>query len=162
MQLADVLGSLFALELISPSPIIYLVSPWISDIQLLHNHFGRYRSLMPDSTRDILMLADILNELADRYHPANASGHVTVRVIYRPGTVGIHSFLARLSLQVERRAASDLHEKGLLTSRCYLRGSMNFTFSGVNLNDERVELTTDPGDIGQAHLNMQDLWERAL
>ena len=31
-----------------------------------------------------------------------------------------------------------LHEKGILTPLFYIEGSMNITFSGVMLNDEKV------------------------
>jgi phosphatidylserine/phosphatidylglycerophosphate/cardiolipin synthase-like enzyme len=37
-----------------------------------------------------------------------------------------------------RMADDSLHEKGLLTPDFYLEGSMNLTYSGVNLNREKV------------------------
>jgi hypothetical protein len=161
LELADVLSSIFALELLAPSPVIYLVSPWISDVQLLQSRFGRYRGLKPDSARGVLTLADILNELAERPLLSEPSSHPSIRIIYRSNATGVESFLGRLSSRVQRRSAAHLHEKGLLTRRCYLRGSMNFTFSGINLNDEHVELTTEQAQIAQAELSMRELWERA-
>ena len=40
-----------------------------------------------------------------------------------------------------RMAGEDLHEKGLLTPDFYLEGSMNLTYSGVHINQEKVELS---------------------
>ena len=37
-----------------------------------------------------------------------------------------------------RMAGEDLHEKGLLTPDFYLEGSMNLTYSGVHINQEKV------------------------
>jgi len=46
-QLADMIGTLFALELLAPSPEMYVVSPWMSDAPLLDSSFGRFRAFFP-------------------------------------------------------------------------------------------------------------------
>ncbi|EDX7803241.1 PLD-like domain protein, partial [Salmonella enterica subsp. enterica serovar Oranienburg] len=43
-----------------------------------------------------------------------------------------------------------LHIKGFLTQNVFLKGSMNFTRSGVNRNEEFVELNCDSHMIGEA------------
>jgi hypothetical protein len=52
-----------------------------------------------------------------------------------------------------------MHEKGLIGDHFYLRGSMNFTYSGVNLNDEHVELTTEPEQVALALAEAKATWE---
>jgi hypothetical protein len=36
---------------------------------------------------------------------------------------------------------------------------MNFTYSGVNLNDESIELTTEPEQVALALLEADHRWE---
>jgi hypothetical protein len=52
-----------------------------------------------------------------------------------------------------------LHEKGLIGENFYLRGSMNFTYSGIYINDEHIELTTEPDQVARAILEAQQRWE---
>ena len=154
LQLTDCLSSLFALELMCPSPEIYLISPWISNVTLVSNRFGQFRAIMGDSGESDLRLATLLKVLAER--------GVQVRVMYRSKHQQTEGFLNLLPENVERRGIETLHEKGLISYHFYLRGSMNFTYSGVNLNDERVELTTDPQDVALALLEARQRWEAPL
>ena len=151
LQLADCLSSLFALELMRPSSEIYLISPWISNLTLISNRFGQFRTVIGDSGEGDLRLASILKILAER--------GVRVRVMYRSEHLQTEEFLNLLSENIERRSIETLHEKGLITQYFYLRGSMNFTYSGVNLNDESVELTTEPQDVALAFLEARQRWE---
>ena len=60
---------------------------------------------------------------------------------------------------IEFRRGETLHEKGLITHHFYLRGSMNFTYAGIKLNDESVELTTDPNEVSHAIAEARRRWE---
>lgn len=150
VQLTKSLHSLFALELMSPSPEIYLISPWISNVPLINNRFGQFRVLVGDTEEDELRLATILSILADRGSK--------VRIIYRPHPQ-TEEFLNALPSTIEYRKSTTLYAQGLITKHCYLRGSMNFTYSGVNLNDEEIEFTTDLPDVSYALLETQQRWE---
>lgn len=151
VQLTDCLSSLLALELMYPGPEIYLISPWISNVPLLSNRFGQFRPVMDDGRKGDLRLAAILSLLAER--------GVKVRVMCRSRHQQTEEFLNLLPESVERRMSETLHEKGLISYHFYLRGSMNFTYSGVNLNDERVELTTDLQDVALALFEARQRWE---
>lgn len=151
VQLTDCLSSLFALELMCPSPEIYLLSPWISNMPLISGRFGQFRALMGDMGGNDLRLATVLATLAER--------GAMVRIVCRPNQPLTDEFLNLLPEQIEYRFLETLHEKGLITRSYYLRGSMNFTYSGVNLNDESVELTTDPQDVVPALLEARQRWE---
>ena len=151
IQLAECLASLLALQLMAPSPVLYLISPWITDMPLIRNRAGQYRAIMPEMSKDMLSLADVLNALAER--------DVQIRIISRPYHQLTEDFIRKLPHTIERKTSNTLHEKGLITEQFYLRGSMNFTYSGVNLNDESVELTTDPAAVATALIEAQQRWE---
>jgi hypothetical protein len=150
VQLTDCLHSIFALELMSPSPEVYLISPLISNIPLINNRFGQFRVAMGDNEEDELHLATILSILANRGSK--------VRIIYYPHSQ-TEEFLHLLPPDIDFRGSKTLHKNGLITKHCYLRGSMNFTYSGVNLNDEEVEFTTDATDVSYALIEAQQRWE---
>jgi len=105
---------------------------------------------MPEMSKGQLGLVDVLTILAERGSQ--------VRVMYRH-TPQTERFLRRLPSIVERKEIEYLHEKGFICSHFYLRGSMNFTFSGVNINEESIELTTEPDQVAGAHIEAQHMWE---
>lgn len=151
VELSDCLRSLIALELMSRSNIIYLISPWISDMPLVDNRFGQFRAIMPELGKTQLGLADVLLTLADRGS--------CVRVMYRPEVPQTEQFLRRLPAMIERKSIDHLHEKGFICDHFYLRGSMNFTYSGVNINEESIELTTESEQVANALIEAHHMWE---
>jgi hypothetical protein len=108
---------------------------------------------MPEIGRTELRLSDALGALAARGS--------TVRVLYRPGDVHTDAFIARLTPDVERRGLARLDERGLVSERFYLRGSLEFDLGGVGADDESVEMSTDPSDVSRALLDAEQLWGRA-
>jgi phosphatidylserine/phosphatidylglycerophosphate/cardiolipin synthase-like enzyme len=150
-QLQHLLSSLFALELLAPSTEIYLFSPWVSDVPLLNSAFGQFRALLPEAETTDVRLSVLLNALADR----GARVHILTKSNQRYTEL----FLSRLDEGVVYRCRDELHEKGLVTNHFYFRGSMNFTYSGIHLNDEHCELTTDQGVVAQALLEARQRWE---
>lgn len=153
LQVANCLSTLLALELMAPSRTLYLISPWISDVPLIRNRFGRFRAILPEVAEGQVGLAAILNLLADR-----GSG---VRILAKARQPQTDDFLRQLSSAVQWRTAENLHEKGVIGDHFYLRGSMNFTYSGVNLNDEHIDLTTDPEVVALALAEAAQRWEDA-
>lgn len=151
VQLTDLLRSLMSLELMAPSQSLYLISPWISDMSLVDNRFGQFRAIMPEMGKAQLGLVDVLKTLSERGSQ--------VRVMYRPGVSQTRNFLDRLPAVIERREIEHLHEKGFICNHFYLSGSMNFTYSGVNINEESIELTTDPEKVAGALMEAQHMWE---
>lgn len=112
---------------------VYVCSPWISDFPVLDNRYGQFDELVPQSRgSSCLRFGDVLMALASV---------TTVRILSK-NTEATRQFLSARDFsggdfQV-RLAGNELHEKGLLTPDFYLEGSMNLTFSGVHLNQEKI------------------------
>lgn len=151
VQLIDCLSSLFLLELLSPSPELYLISPWLSKVALINNRFGQFRAVTSELNKSELHLADILTLLSEK--------GTRVRILCRPRSPQTEEVLALLPKNIECRRTETLHEKGLISHHFYLRGSMNFTYAGVNLNDESLELTRKPEEVAGAIIAVRARWE---
>lgn len=136
-QLRDLLSSALSCALMridwSGQRVVYVCSPWISDFPAFDNRYGQFDELVPRCRgTNRIRLADILITFAER---------TQVRVISK-ATEATRQFLAsrdfsRAGVDV-RMADETLHEKGLLTPDFYLEGSMNLTYSGVHINQEKV------------------------
>ncbi len=156
VQLVGCLASLFAFELLKPGKELYLISPWLSQVPLIDNRFGQFRALASEVGKSELHLGDILGLIAAR--------GTQVRILYRrPANAATSQFLEgiRRVKNIECRPDPDLHEKGFVTSRFYLRGSMNFTYAGVNIYGESVELTNDETIVWKALQEAKVSWEGA-
>ncbi|GAB3647291.1 phospholipase D-like domain-containing protein DpdK [Ramlibacter alkalitolerans] len=138
-QLRDLVSSALACVLMRtdwPSDqarAVYVCSPWISDFPVFDNRYGQFDALVTQSRGSSrLRLGDVLIALASV---------TTVRIVSKQ-TEATRQFLAGRDFagsNVHVRIAGDeLHEKGLLTPDFYLEGSMNLTYSGVHLNQEKV------------------------
>ncbi|MDN4128922.1 phospholipase D-like domain-containing protein DpdK [Pantoea ananatis] len=145
-QLREVLSAQLVALIMQPEPI-WLVSPWVSNFRLLDNRSGNWDSIEPAwGGREVdfieLLVCAVNNgaslSLVTRDQPLN------------------RDFVTALKKRLNNHAdfrqewRNQLHTKGLLTPHFFLRGSMNFTWSGVNRNEEFVELNSDPHAIGEA------------
>jgi hypothetical protein len=156
-EAADVLAGLFSAELACPSKCLWLVSPWISDIELLDNTAGNFDALTRFGKRRI-HLAEILVTLA------STGTHLVVGT-----TMAEHNtrFLDRFKmlaedLRVEDKltisidTSDDLHTKALTGDDFALAGSMNITFNGIQVREEFIDLRTDEAFVAQARMDAFD------
>jgi phosphatidylserine/phosphatidylglycerophosphate/cardiolipin synthase-like enzyme len=152
------LTAVFAAELLKPSAELWLVSPWIRDVAVLDNRAGDFAAIQPAWAQREIRLLDCLEALLAR----GASVHVkTSDDLASRGLLDILERRARdigATEQLHTRTNSLLHTKGLLTSRCLIRGSMNFTFRGVELNEEAVTYDVDPAAIAEMRIAFADQW----
>ena len=136
-ELVDVLQTIFVAELLAPSRELWLVSPWITNIQVIDDSSGRFR-ILNESGRSGMHLADILARLQ--------RGGARVVVVTRPQESS--AFLSALrhasrtgeanSLEIIEK--DTLHAKGLVGDHYCVWGSMNFTWSGTSRWDELIEV----------------------
>ena len=156
-QAVDLLEGLFSAELCSPSRCLWLVSPWISDVELIDNSAGGFDALTRFGRRPI-RLAEVLVTLA------GLGTHIVVGT-----TTDSHNnqFLRKLKtlaedLRVESRLtvsidSSDLlHTKALTADDFALSGSMNITFTGIQLREELIDLRTEDAFVAQARMDAYD------
>ncbi|MBW3225285.1 phospholipase D-like domain-containing protein DpdK [Marinobacter adhaerens] len=154
-QFREVLGAQLAGLIIKPEPI-WLVSPWLSDFPLLDNRAGEWDALNPSwGSREISfneVLACAVNEgcvlrLVTKDDPKNASfiNHLKNRLLS--------------SSKLYLKKNDPVHTKGLLTRHFFLKGSMNYTFSGANRNDEHLILTSDKDLISEAFIEFNGQYQ---
>ncbi len=158
-SLAQLLSSVLASELLWPSKRLWLVSPWIGDIAILDNSTGAYGTVVPEWERAAVRLSQVLIYLASQgtevvvalrgKDPNNAQFQAALsEVVSAPSS--------RIRIFSERR----LHEKGMLGDGFYLKGSFNFTWSGMQINEEMVSFVTDPSQIAEARVDFAERWKK--
>jgi len=156
----DIFQSLFAAELISPSPKLWLFFAWISDVEILDNSARRFASLEPDWPAAPIRLSQVLGALLARGSQ--------VRLLIREHGHNEY-FVSRLFALKERygdlvkwHVEKDFHAKGLLGVDYFLSGSMNLTLSGISVNGEHLVLRTDPAAIAEQAEQLELQWEGLL
>ncbi|MET3142809.1 UNVERIFIED_ORG: hypothetical protein ABIB13_002527 [Arthrobacter sp. UYEF2] len=148
----DLLQTLLVTELLDPSSELLVLSPWISDIVVIDNSAGQFKSILPGIPARPIRFTEVLTELARR--------GTLVRIIIRNDDKNttvrtrINSLPASGS-RPEILIRDNLHDKGLLSDRFHVYGSMNFTFYGQAVNEEGVTVTSDADAIARARLDYQ-------
>lgn len=155
-QVPDLLQIVLVGELLRPGRCLWLVSPWVSDIPVIDNRANGFLTLEPLWARSRVRLSQVLTRLME--------AGTTVHVATRPVEHNV-AFLERLCRSAEPRGlplvvhrVEDLHEKGILADGFYLSGSMNFTHSGISLNEEAVHYFIDPGVVAQHRILFTQRW----
>jgi len=133
--LSDVLLS----ELLTPSEDLWLVSPWLSDIEVIDNTGGTYDAAFEHPMNRTYFFSEILALLTGMGSK--------LRVVTRPGNGA--DFLNRLQAAAQPEnlrivGDKDIHEKTFCGSDWQITGSMNYTFNGMHKNDERSSYRIDP------------------
>ncbi len=145
---------MFVGELLLPSRCVWLVSPWISDIPVINNESNSFAQLAPEWSRGHVPLSKVIAHILE----AGTTVHVATRDNDRN-----RSFLTTLDALCQKprlkvHTSDELHEKGLLGDDYYLSGSMNFTVSGIQINEEVVHLITDPADVARNRVSLTQRW----
>lgn len=149
---SDLLEAVLVAELISAGSRLLVISPWITDFPVVDNRSGRYAHLDPQWGASRIRFSAVLRSLLLR--------GTRLSVACRPGPRE-DEFLSRLKTYAISDGTDDLlrlqrsdevmreraHEKALVADSWALHGSMNFTYSGVELNGELVTFTTDAATV---------------
>ena len=148
----ELLQTMFVGEMLCQPTKLWIVSPWVSNIVLIDNRSGNFDSLNPEWGRRQIRLSDLLISLMTR-----GSEVVVVTRNIETNMSFINNFRGlleehALGQQAIIKLRQELHTKGILLSRSQLLGSMNFTFYGLEMNDEWIEFSTDPEDVAQTRL----------
>ena len=150
--LEELFHNIFMAEFLDPSDEIWIVSPWISNIQIFDNRGGAFTTLCPDWQGLSVKLGHVLIRLL--------SVRAKINVVANNDTHNDQFFFSldqkskdlglAENLRLLRRKT--LHTKGIFTRHGSLTGSINITFSGVNINDEHLVYTISKEAIAQDYL----------
>lgn len=152
----DLLQSIVIGELVSPSRPLWVVSPWISDVELVDNTARQFNALAPAWPAARIRLHHVIETLLERggtvFVVTNEEAHNdTITRILEP--IGLE-YPESLRL----RRAADLHTKGIVGEQFVLDGSMNLTYSGVYRNEEHITYRTDPAVVHERRLELDRWW----
>lgn len=134
VRIDGILSTVLVSELMTPSGSMWLVSPWIADLDAVDNTSGAYDTVLADPSSRMYGLAEVLGRLT--YLGTGLS------VVTRPDTYN-DTFIDRLTHQAARERLrvvreEDVHEKTFCGDHWLMTGSMNFTFRGMTINDELI------------------------
>ncbi len=154
-ETAELLQSVFSLELMCPSDRLWLISPWISDIPIIDNRGGTF--ILPEKWGpERVSLSRVLVALAVRG---------TKIMVVTTTDKSNNTFVTALQDESRRRKVEDLvviknddaeklHEKALTSSDYVIDGSMNFTFNGLFIRRERINFETDERVVAETRLSL--------
>lgn len=157
-QFREMLSSLLASLIVTPGSI-WLVSPWVSDFDVLDNRSGEWDRINPSWGHRVVRFSELLVNCVE-------SG-CDLTLVCRDLNIN-KAFLSRVqgplgnSKQFRSAFSNDLHAKGLLTRSWYLSGSMNFTYSGANKNDEQIQLIVSSDLISETKLEFERFYNPLL
>ncbi|MEH0650451.1 phospholipase D-like domain-containing protein DpdK [Streptomyces scabiei] len=154
LRVDSMLSAALIAEAVSPSSELWLVSPWITDVQVLDNSQGAYDSFFGDVPPLDWRLSEALIHIASR--------ESRVHVVTRPDAHNA-PFLRRLESSPQQDSIRivlnpDVHEKTLCGDNWILTGSMNYTVRGMAVNDESVTYKVGGPDASQARLDLRQRW----
>lgn len=152
----DVLQTLFLAELLSPSPQLWLLTGWVSDLEVVDNRARAFAGVRPDWPSAQIRLSSVIEALVSR----GANVAIVLRQVDHNQT-----FLRRLE-EIQRTARGQLgiavreaaHEKSIVGEDYVFGGSMNLTNSGLTSNDEHMLLRVDPAAAARRRLALQQRW----
>jgi phosphatidylserine/phosphatidylglycerophosphate/cardiolipin synthase-like enzyme len=163
VAVADLLEAVFVAELIAPGTRLMLVSPWISDFPIVDNRSGQYLQLDAQWSATRIRFSTVLRSLLSR--------GVRISIACSSGDRE-NAFIEQLTMLAQTDGTEDLlrvrrdevfrrgiaHEKALVADNWAIHGSMNFTYSGVELNGELVTFTDDPEAVSALATELQPLF----
>jgi phosphatidylserine/phosphatidylglycerophosphate/cardiolipin synthase-like enzyme len=156
----EFLQSLFVAELIHPSARIWISSPWISDIDLIDNTARQFGALVPSWPASWIRMSDVFGALLDRGSTIVIIAKNDSRndeLLSRAKSLG-ETYLDKVHIiQTE-----EVHEKGILTDNFTLDGSMNFTYTGINISQEYLSYRCDSQSVEQRRMTLEGRWGHQL
>jgi hypothetical protein len=151
VQTADMIASLFALELLHPSKQLFLGAPLLRNSPILPNGLRQFSSLLLETEAGSLSLAASLALLAER--------GTSVCLMLGGARPSSEEFLTLLPPPIETRMATPLHFRGLCSEHFCLRGTLRFSSDGIDVGDDQLELITEPELVNRLLLEVTQYWE---
>lgn len=154
LAIGDVLTAALVSELCWPSEEVWLVTGWATDMPVIDNVARRFDAVLGADSPPTMMLSDVLGMLTRR----GTQLHVAVR-----DNPHNRTFVERLQRvcttdSLHLYSSADLHEKMIVGWTWVLKGSMNFTWSGTQLNEESVDFHVDRAEAAHERLELRTRW----
>lgn len=155
-HIKEVLSGMLMGEILHPREM-WLVSAWVSDFELLDNRSGAWDLLNPSWGHRMVTFFEMLET-------AVSNGcHLNVVVKKHESNLKpvtqLNKRLGRFTTY-RLEETQKLHTKGLLTKHAFLGGSMNFTYSGTNRNEEMMIFDRDPNVLANTGLEFSTSYLR--
>jgi phosphatidylserine/phosphatidylglycerophosphate/cardiolipin synthase-like enzyme len=151
----SILSTALLSELACPGESVWLVSGWITDIEVLDNRQGAFDPVLGDSSQPFWRLSQVLALIA-------AAG-TRLHVVTRPAAHN-EMFLRNLraavtdSTRLHITLDPAIHEKTICGREWVFSGSMNFTVNGLGSNEESVTYLVSEREAAQAQLDFAERW----
>lgn len=146
--------SIFATEFVNPSRNLWIVSPWVTDLDILDNVARRFSILDPDWPSSPVQLSKIIEGLLTKgtiiHFVVNTDDH-NKALILKLNQLRIE-YPDHLHVKIDQL----LHEKGIVSDNFLLDGSMNLTFNGFNINTEFIRYSCNKESIAQKKIAFQE------
>ena len=156
----EFLQSLFVAELVRPSTRIWISSPWINDIDLIDNTARQFGALVPSWPASWIRMSDVFEALLDR------GSEIVIISKHDPHNDELLSRARSLGETYSGRVhiiqTEEVHEKGILTDNFTLDGSMNFTYTGINISQEYLGYRCDPQIVSERRIVLEERWGNEL
>ncbi|MCG9751350.1 phospholipase D-like domain-containing protein [Vibrio brasiliensis] len=155
-HIKEVLSGMLMGEILHPREL-WLVSAWISDFELIDNRGGAWDLLNPSWGHRMVTFFEMLETAV--------SNGCHLNVVVKKHSNNLKP-VAQLQKRLGRFAhfrleeTEELHTKGLLTKHAFLGGSMNFTYSGTNRNEEMMIFERDPNVLANTGLEFSTSYLR--
>lgn len=154
LSVTDLLTTLMLAELIDPSPELWIVSGWITDIPAIDNRHHQYDAALGDSARSSLMLSEVLAEVTSR----GTALHLALRT-EKHNEWFVRTMKERIpSDRLHLYESAELHEKLIVGSDWVVKGSMNFTVSGTQTNEEMIQVVYSAKKAARERLELHTRW----
>ena len=154
--LQELLQNIFIAEFLVPSDEVWIVSPWISNIEVFDNKGGAFSTLCPDWNGISVRLERVLIMLMTVGSKVNVIANALPHNKVFFESLARHAKDFGLSEMLQMNKRETLHTKGIFTNHGSLTGSMNITFNGVNINDEHLIYTISKEAIAQDFLECKE------
>jgi len=142
--LNELLTHMFIAEFMKPSSEFWIISPWISDVNIIDNTSSNFDILNPDWKGRYIKLSEIIIKILS--HGTNL--HIITRHDQHNQTfinlIKNKSIEEGLTERLVIKQRDLIHSKGILSEHGCLSGSMNITISGLQFNEEKIDYITDP------------------
>lgn len=159
-SLKNIYQSIFFAELLAPSRPLWLFSGWISDIAIVDNRARQFQSLCPNWEAREIRLSECLDALCDR------GGTIALVLRNEEHNAAFIEAIKKTSGWRAHRigiALSDLqHAKSMIGQHAMIDGSMNYTYSGITCNGEKIVYRSDESSIHEELIKLDGQWRSRL